>query len=70
MRSSNSVKQLIIWKNKKDMSELAGCPIRFKFYLSDGDIYAFWVSPWESGESRGYTAGGGPGLNPSGIDQK
>ena len=36
--------------------------------LKDGDLYAFWISPWQTGESRGYTAGGGPGLNPSGVD--
>ena len=33
-----------------------------------GSLYAFWVSPWETGESRGFTGGGGPGLHPSGVD--
>ncbi len=70
MRSTDKTKQLITWKNKKDVSELAGKPVRIKFYLTNGDLYAFWVSPWTSGESRGYTAGGGPGLNASGIDTK
>lgn len=70
MRQTDSTKQRIMWKNKKDVSDLVGRSVRFKFYLSDGDLYAFWVSPWDSGESRGYTAGGGPGLHPSGIDQK
>jgi hypothetical protein len=31
-------------------------------------LYSFWISPWLSGASRGYTAGGGPGLDPKGID--
>ncbi len=70
MRSADKTKQLITWKNKKDVSELAGKHVRIKFYLTRGDLYAFWVSPWTSGESRGYTAGGGPGLNASGIDTK
>ncbi len=70
MRSADKTKQLITWKNKKDVSELAGKPVHIKFYLTNGDLYAFWVSPWTSGESRGYTAGGGPGLNASGIDAK
>lgn len=70
MKKQNSTKQMITWKNKKELSELAGRNIRIKFYLTDGDLYAFWVSPWESGESRGYTSGGGPGLNPSGMDIK
>lgn len=31
----------------------------------------FYVDPpWDTGESRGYTGGGGPGLNPCGIDIK
>ena len=59
---------MITWKDKKTLSELQGRPIRLKFYLTEGDLFAFWISPWESGESRGYTAGGGPGLSPSGID--
>ena len=70
MRSADNTKQLITWKNKKDVSELAGKTVRMKFYLTHGDLYAFWVSPWTSGESRGYTAGGGPGLNASGVDTK
>lgn len=70
MKKQNSTKQMITWKNKKELSELAGRNIRIKFYLTEGDLYAFWVSPWESGESRGYTSGGGPGLNPSGRDVK
>ena len=69
LKKTDSVKQIIIWKNKKDLSDLIGKAVRFKFYLTDGDLYAFWVSPWASGESRGYTAGGGPGLSVDGIDK-
>ncbi len=64
----NSTKKRISWKNNKELSPLKGRDVKFKFYLKNGDMYAFWVSPWESGESRGYTAGGGPGLHKSGID--
>ena len=70
MRGADKTKQLITWKGKQDLTELAGRTIRAKFYLTRGDLYAFWVSPWTSGESRGYTGGGGPGLNASGIDTK
>ncbi len=68
MRAADKTKQMITWNTKKDISELTGKPIRAKFYLTRGDFYAFWVSPWQSGESRGYTAGGGPGLDVSGMD--
>ncbi len=70
MRGADKTKQLITWKGKQDLTELQGRTIRAKFYLTRGDLYAFWISPWTSGESRGYTGGGGPGLNASGIDTK
>ena len=70
MRGADKTKQFITWKGKQDLTELAGRTIRAKFYLTRGDLYAFWVSPWASGESRGYTGGGGPGLNASGVDTK
>ena len=66
--SGNSTRQLITWKNKKDLSGLSGEKVKIKFHLSDGELYSFWISPWESGESRGFTAGGGPGLDDSGTD--
>lgn len=31
-------------------------------HVSNGSLYAFWVSRDESGRSNGYVAGGGPGL--------
>ena len=70
MRGADKTKQLITWKGKQDLGEFKGSTIRAKFYLTRGDLYAFWISPWASGESRGYTGGGGPGLNASGVDTK
>lgn len=58
----------VTWKNGKTLEGLENTTVRVKFYLADGDIYAFWISDAETGESRGYTAGGGPGLNQSGQD--
>lgn len=69
LRKTDSTKAMITWKDNADLTALAGKPVRLKFYLRDGDLYSFWISPWRSGESRGYTAGGGPGLSPTGIDQ-
>ena len=43
--------------------------LKVKFYIDNGEIFAFWISPSANGESMGYTAGGGPGLNISGIDK-
>lgn len=68
--TGNSTRQPISWKNKKNLSDLEGKVIKIKFYLTDGHLYSFWISPWPTGESRGFTAGGGPGLNDSGIDTR
>ena len=68
--TGNSTRQPISWKNKKNLSDLEGKVIKIKFYLTDGDLYSFWISPWATGESRGFTAGGGPALDDSGIDKR
>lgn len=52
----------IRWKGARDLSALRGKPVRFRFWLRNGGLYAFWVSPDESGASRGYVAAGGPGF--------
>ena len=51
----------ITW-SEADLSTLAGRPVRFRFHLTRGSLYAFWVSPDHSGASHGYVAAGGPGL--------
>lgn len=60
----------VTWKGGKTLASLNNTTVRVKFYLNDCDLYAFWISDNTTGESRGYTAGGGPGLNPSGKDIK
>jgi hypothetical protein len=50
------------WKGGADLSRIAGKPIRFRFHLTNGSLYAFWVSPDTSGASYGYIAAGGPGF--------
>ena len=70
LKKLDSTKKLVSWKGGKSLAALKGQPVRIRFNLTKGgELYSFWVSPWESGESRGYTAGGGPGLSSSGIDQ-
>lgn len=69
LKKTDSTKQMVSWKDAKDLSALSGRTVRLKFYLTNGDLYSFWISPWQSGESRGYTAGGGPGLSADGIDK-
>jgi len=50
------------WVGARDLSPLAGHVVRFRFCLTNGRLYSFWVSPNESGASCGYVAAGGPGF--------
>lgn len=42
------------------LEQLAGQPVKLRFWIDEGSLYAFWISPWTTGESRGATAAGGP----------
>ena len=52
--------QIVQWQGTNELSALAGKPVRFRFVLTNGRLYAFWVSPSSSGASHGYVAAGGP----------
>ena len=56
----DGTRQAVAWKDGGDLSALAGKPVRFRFHLTRGKLYAFWVSPDRSGASHGYVAAGGP----------
>jgi hypothetical protein len=59
----DSTRRRIEWKGSPDLAGLVGKPIRFRFRLSNGRLYSFWVSPDRSGASHGYVAAGGPGFD-------
>jgi hypothetical protein len=59
---ADGTRQPVRWKGAADLAALAGRPVRFRFTLTRGRLYAFWVSPDPSGASRGYVAAGGPGF--------
>ncbi len=54
--------EAVRWQGGGDLSSLAGKTVKFRFYLSNGQLYSFWVSPTPNGESHGYVAAGGPGF--------
>ena len=68
VKKKNSTKLQLRWKNE-DISSLIGKKISIRFYTRNTDIYSFWFSKTEKGFSGGYTAGGGPLLSPTGIDE-
>lgn len=59
--SCDSTCAAIAWND--DLSALAGKTVRLRFHLTNGSLYAFWVSPDETGASYGYVAAGGPGFS-------
>jgi Carbohydrate esterase, sialic acid-specific acetylesterase len=59
--SSDSTLAQIGWNGGDDLSSLAGKPVRIRFRVKDGSLYAFWVSRDQTGRSDGYVAAGGPG---------
>ena len=59
--SADSTLTRVVWNPRADLSKLAEQPVRFRFSLNSGSLYAFWVSRDESGRSDGYVAAGGPG---------
>ena len=67
--SGDNVAYNVTWKNNKTLTSLRDSVIKVKFYVTDGEIFSFWISSQESGNSNGYTAGGGVGLHSSGIDK-
>ena len=62
---SDATKVAVRWQGAEDLGDIAGKPVKFRFTLRSGKLFAFWVSPAASGISRGYIAGGGPGFSKS-----
>ncbi|MBN2314502.1 MAG: hypothetical protein JXM79_11270 [Sedimentisphaerales bacterium] len=60
--TADTTLQQVTWKGGDSLSGLSGQPVRFRFHLKKGSLYAFWVSPNKSGASYGYVAAGGPGF--------
>ena len=54
--------QAVRWQGAQNLSAVAGKPVKLRFFLKNGSLYAFWVSPEASGASHGYVAAGGPGF--------
>lgn len=60
--SGNGTKLAVNW-NGAALADLAGRIVRFRFTITKGRLYAFWVSEKPTGESGGYVAAGGPAFS-------
>lgn len=58
----DSTSARVVWTGASDLAMLANRPVRFRFQVTKGALYAFWVSADATGASRGYVAAGGPGF--------
>jgi len=56
---ADGTRQPITWRGAS-LAAIAGQPVRFRFLLTRGSLYAFWVSDSPQGHSNGYPAAGGP----------
>ncbi|HBJ87983.1 MAG TPA: hypothetical protein DDZ88_29825 [Verrucomicrobiales bacterium] len=68
IRSSNvaagdQTKLRIDWSDGSDLSDRVGRGVKFRFHLTTGSLYAFWVTSDEKGSSNGYVGAGGPAFN-------
>jgi hypothetical protein len=50
----NAVTAELRWREGRTLADLAGRPVRFRFQMDRGDLYAFWVTDAADGDSGGY----------------
>ncbi|MBI4626898.1 MAG: hypothetical protein HY736_27210 [Verrucomicrobia bacterium] len=72
--TGDRTKAAVRWKGAADLSARAGQPVRIRFHVKSGSLYAFWICPDSNGASHGYVAAGGPFLSrqrpPAGGNQR
>jgi hypothetical protein len=56
---TSGTRQPVVWRGAS-LAEVAGEPVRLRFTLTAGSLYAFWVTDSRRGHSNGYPAAGGP----------
>jgi hypothetical protein len=54
--------QRVTWRDVADLGAVRDQPVKLRFTLTNGRVYAFWVSPDVNGASHGHVAAGGPGF--------
>lgn len=61
--SGDHTKLKIEWTDGADLGAQAGQNVKFRFHLTQGSLYSFWVTDDKNGASHGYVGAGGPGFN-------
>ena len=62
--SGDSTRTMVRWGNTSRLEDLpVASGVRLRFEWQSGRLYSFWLAATPCGESRGYAAAGGPGLD-------
>ena len=61
--SGDATKRQLEWTGRPDVSAFAGTPVRLRFHLTRGSLFAFWVTNDANGASHGYVGAGGPAFS-------
>jgi hypothetical protein len=61
--SGDQTKLKVEWSDGSDLLEVVGQNVKFRFHLTKGSLYSFWVTSDENGASGGFVGAGGPGFN-------
>lgn len=67
--SGDSTASRIAWEGREDLADLAGEEVKFRFHLTNGALYSFWVSPDDNGDSGGYLPPGASTVPPAGAEE-
>jgi hypothetical protein len=59
--SADTTRQEVTWSGA-NLGSLAGQTVSFRFYLTNGQLYSFWVAASTNGASNGYVGANGPGF--------
>ncbi len=59
--SANATMREVTWSGA-NIASLAGQNVKFRFNLTNGSLYSFWVTASAQGASNGYVGAGGPGF--------
>ena len=61
--SGDLTKLKVDWADASDLSGQTGKNVKFRFHLTKGSLYAFWVTSDADGASHGFVGAGGPAFN-------
>ena len=59
----DSTRQRVTWSGAENIARAKEKNVKFRFTLTNGALYSFWVTDDKNGASHGYVGAGGPGFS-------